>query len=279
MLGNNKYQKHRDLTGSKNMTGTGQVKEPTVKSVDIPRQLTGSEVNNLRHRIYNRNESTVSNGNALSGPGINGIISNALNRGRVVEGNLTNPNFRYQPRNRNPHLNGNPLVPQLHQGGRFDPNTCFPWPTFQPSHNPVDIIQSAHIALPKPEEVSTGEIECILGLLKFRRDKNVFSYSENTYTIKTQLQKMLLVEVFRIEKYPGKNTRLNLSILTNLSLRRVQVYFQNLRMNMKKTQRGKKLLASFRKAGEIAVDRVYCVFIECIQRILMSTKVKQNFKM
>ncbi|ORD93783.1 HD4 [Enterospora canceri] len=105
------------------------------------------------------------------------------------------------------------------------------------------------------------EIEAYLGLLKLKRETVIMAYSENCYINKTELQRLLLNSVFRLIKYPGRNTRYNLSILLNLSLRRVQVYFQNLRMNLKKTTRGSRRLLENKKPVEMEIGILFSIFL------------------
>lgn len=88
----------------------------------------------------------------------------------------------------------------------------------------------------------------------------MFAYVENNYTNKNPKQKKLLDIIFSILKYPGRITRENLSLLTNLSIRRVQVYFQNLRMNLKKTAQGQKLLNDGRKGSELRIDVLFSIY-------------------
>ena len=108
--------------------------------------------------------------------------------------------------------------------------------------------------------MSLKEFDGYLGLIMLRREKKMFAYVENSYTNKNPQQKRLLDTIFKILKYPGKTTRINLSILTNLSVRRVQVYFQNLRMNLKKTVQGRRLLDDGRKGSELRVDVLFKIF-------------------
>ncbi|KAL6120660.1 hypothetical protein NUSPORA_02574 [Nucleospora cyclopteri] len=102
------------------------------------------------------------------------------------------------------------------------------------------------------------EIEGFLGLLKLRRAETINAYSECIYTNKTPKQKKVLDEIFEITPYPGKQTRNNVSILLNLSNRKVQVYFQNLRMHMKKVPGNQPRLSE--KGFEIDVEKIYQIF-------------------
>lgn len=80
-------------------------------------------------------------------------------------------------------------------------------------------------------ETNSMEADCILGLVKCKRIyKNKTLYSK-MYKYKTPFQLRVLWSVFNITSYPTSRTRESLAILLNISIRSVQIWFQNARQS------------------------------------------------
>ena len=106
------------------------------------------------------------------------------------------------------------------------------------------------------------EIEGLLGLLRFKRYSNVHALKSSDYTNKTPIQKQLLEIIFKITKYPGKETRTNISILANLNIRKTQVSFQNLRSKHNQTSKGAKEIQNAEKQVEIDVEALFSIYTD-----------------
>lgn len=69
--------------------------------------------------------------------------------------------------------------------------------------------------------------DSIVGMLKLKYDHNYSNISDKTR--KTELQTNVLTKIFLISNFPSSETREEIAILLGLSLRSVQIWFQNRR--------------------------------------------------
>lgn len=78
------------------------------------------------------------------------------------------------------------------------------------------------------ENVRKRNIQGLLGLLKM---KNEYGYNESkTYRVqKNEFQRKILKDVYKITKFPSKQTRDDLALLLNHTNRGIQIWFQNQR--------------------------------------------------
>lgn len=86
-------------------------------------------------------------------------------------------------------------------------------------------------------ETNTMEADCILGLVKFKRIYKNKTLHSKMYKYKTPFQLRVLWSVFTITSYPTSRTRESLAILLNISIRSVQIWFQNARQSRRGSYR------------------------------------------
>jgi hypothetical protein len=81
---------------------------------------------------------------------------------------------------------------------------------------------------------SLNEINAALGLLMLSRTGRKRHAEPGTRTSKTLFQKMVLEKVFAISPHPSAATKLDLSLMLNLPLKTIQIWFQNERNKRQK---------------------------------------------
>lgn len=79
------------------------------------------------------------------------------------------------------------------------------------------------------------EIQACLGLLKLKRSH--MNHIESNKYRKTPLQTMVLTEVFKLTGYPSTQTKVDLSLLLNLPISAIQIWFQNERRSRRRRQK------------------------------------------
>ncbi|WUR03796.1 homeobox domain-containing protein 14 [Vairimorpha necatrix] len=75
-------------------------------------------------------------------------------------------------------------------------------------------------------------VQAALGLIKIKKSgrEEDLDLMRNK---KTLFQNTVLKEVFKLNKYPSTQTKIDLGILLDLSIRTIQIWFQNERRNKK----------------------------------------------
>ncbi|KAI4290844.1 hypothetical protein PAPHI01_0118 [Pancytospora philotis] len=80
------------------------------------------------------------------------------------------------------------------------------------------------------ERARKRNLQAVLGLLKMKNDESNGDF-RNLRTQKNEFQKSVLKEVFRLTRFPSKQTRDDLALLLNHTNRGIQIWFQNQRNN------------------------------------------------
>lgn len=80
-------------------------------------------------------------------------------------------------------------------------------------------------------------IQAALGLVKLSKDgkEDECDFMRNK---KTDFQNTVLKDVFELTMYPSSQTKIDLSIMLDLSTRTIQIWFQNERRNRKEQMAG-----------------------------------------
>lgn len=80
------------------------------------------------------------------------------------------------------------------------------------------------------DSIRKRNIQAVLGLLKIKSKENESDY-KNFRIQKNEFQKNVLKDVFKLTKFPSKQTRDDLALLLNHTNRGIQIWFQNQRNN------------------------------------------------
>ncbi|EOB12095.1 Homeobox protein HD-4 [Nosema bombycis CQ1] len=80
-------------------------------------------------------------------------------------------------------------------------------------------------------EMDEREADCVIGLVKFKRIYKSKTLYNKMYKYKTPFQLRVLWAVFEITSYPSSSSRESIAILLNISIRSVQIWFQNARQS------------------------------------------------
>lgn len=80
------------------------------------------------------------------------------------------------------------------------------------------------------DSIRKRNIQAVLGLLKIKYRDNENDY-RNFRIQKNEFQKNVLKDVFRLTRFPSKQTRDDLALLLNHTNRGIQIWFQNQRNN------------------------------------------------
>lgn len=89
-----------------------------------------------------------------------------------------------------------------------------------------------------PEKLSNvrkRNIQAILGLLKMKNKEHDVEF-KNFRIQKNEFQKNVLRDVFRLTRFPSKQTRDDLALLLNHTNRGIQIWFQNQRNNREENE-------------------------------------------
>jgi hypothetical protein len=92
--------------------------------------------------------------------------------------------------------------------------------------------------------------QAVLGLLKLRNEGRLPPNRNK----KSSLQNYVLRYVFNINMYPSQQTKLDLSVLLNLSIKAINVWFQNER------QMGKFVKNNKSVKGEVSVSLIFKIY-------------------
>lgn len=82
----------------------------------------------------------------------------------------------------------------------------------------------------RQEHARKRNLQAVLGLLKMKNNENSVSF-RNMRIQKNDFQKNVLREVFKLTRFPTKQTRDDLALLLNHTNRGIQIWFQNQRNN------------------------------------------------
>ena len=96
------------------------------------------------------------------------------------------------------------------------------------------------------ERARKKNIQAILGLLKMKGGETMGS-SKHSRSQKNGFQRNVLNEVFKITRFPSKQTRDDLALLLSHTSRGIQIWFQNQRNN--KGDRGENASNEYRGKG------------------------------
>lgn len=87
--------------------------------------------------------------------------------------------------------------------------------------------------------IDETEAEALLGLLMLINDGRMQEIKDEGYKYKTSAQLKMLNAIFLITKYPSSGTRTSLAALLNMTVRSVQIWFQNMRQVIKDELNGR----------------------------------------
>lgn len=79
-----------------------------------------------------------------------------------------------------------------------------------------------------PNNIKKRNMQAILGFLEIKKNE-VLDENKNLRIQKSKFQTNVLKEVFKITKFPSKQTRDDLALLLNHTNRGIQIWFQNRR--------------------------------------------------
>lgn len=77
------------------------------------------------------------------------------------------------------------------------------------------------------------EYEVLIALVKLKRNSENRNTHSRSYQFKTPFQNYVLMRVFEYTSYPSSDARRDLATILKMSPRTVQIWFQNMRQNIK----------------------------------------------
>ncbi|EOB14142.1 Homeobox protein HD-8 [Nosema bombycis CQ1] len=109
-----------------------------------------------------------------------------------------------------------------------------------------------------------SEIQAYLGLIKLKKRRGDNTNDGCKYR-KSPLQVKILSEVFRLTGYPSTQTKLDLSLLIDLPIQTVQVWFQNERRSRRRKLRkeGKSIPQEDEELFEISILTLVDIIKDC----------------
>ncbi|EOB13042.1 Homeobox protein HD-8 [Nosema bombycis CQ1] len=123
-----------------------------------------------------------------------------------------------------------------------------------------------------------SEIQAYLGLVKLKKRREETQKEISKYR-KTPLQIKVLSEIFRMTEFPSTQTKMDLSLLIDLPIQTVQVWFQNERRNKRRKLRkeGKNISNDTESLFEISILTLVEIVKFCKKNLGYSQKDNSFF--
>jgi hypothetical protein len=113
----------------------------------------------------------------------------------------------------------------------------------------------------KEKSRGLNEINAALGLLMLWRTGRRSRAEPGTRTTKTAFQRLVLRGVFSITRHPSAMTKHDLSLMINLPLRTIQIWFQNERNKRQRPGRASEADANSSQSADIGPLTIFDIIL------------------